>query len=614
VYMIDWYDQQHCHNPNTERWDRSNGRIYRMKWEATYKPVKVDLGSKSDLELAALLLHKNEWHARTAQRLLSERAMLGRTNGKASDANVVKEVLHTAKSNVVATHRLKGLWTAHAMGLWDADLAMWALRDEDEYVRAWAVQLSTDSGKMPPANVVDELIRLAAKDPSPVVRLYLASAIQRLPEQGPAWQLVARLAAHAEDQDDRNLPLLLWDSVALRMPQVPMAARAVAQNTPLPQLADSIFWYAATLPEDSLEPVLSLIAQAKGDVLRRRLAGLWLALEPRKNLVMPAAWKQMSAKLYRDSDSRVQRQAERIAAVFGDNSAFPRLREALASTRSDTESRKHAFAVLSRAQDALSLPIFLGLIDDKDFRTPAINLLGRFDDPKVPAALIGHFEQFPKPEQALALNTLATRSSFALALLDAVASGKIKRDQLTAYHIRQLTELKNPEVDKRLTATWGKIHQSPVEKQALMNKLQKVFDEAPLWAYDANTGHQHFQKLCATCHRIGEEGARLGPELTGAGKHGIRYFLENIIDPDAVVGTDFQMTTLETKSGDTLSGLITKESGENITLRTIAAEMNVAKSDISKRETSAKSLMPEGLLEALSPREQIELLKFLTTH
>jgi putative heme-binding domain-containing protein len=74
------------------------------------------------------------------------------------------------------------------------------------------------------------------------------------------------------------------------------------------------------------------------------------------------------------------------------------------------------------------------------------------------------------------------------------------------------------------------------------------------------------------------------------------------------------MTTLDTKSGDTLSGLITKESTDSLTLRTIVAETSIPKADIIKRETSAKSLMPEGLLEGLAPREQLELLKFLTTH
>src|SRR5205814_1253207 len=77
VYIIDWYDQQHCHNPNTERWDRSNGRIYRLEYAATYKPVKVDLAAMSDEKLIELHGQRNEWLVRTARRLLHERAQAG---------------------------------------------------------------------------------------------------------------------------------------------------------------------------------------------------------------------------------------------------------------------------------------------------------------------------------------------------------------------------------------------------------------------------------------------------------------------------------------------------------------------------------------------------------
>ena len=51
VYMIDWVDQQHCHSPHAERWDRSNGRIFRMAWSATFKPTKVNLKKLTDAEL-----------------------------------------------------------------------------------------------------------------------------------------------------------------------------------------------------------------------------------------------------------------------------------------------------------------------------------------------------------------------------------------------------------------------------------------------------------------------------------------------------------------------------------------------------------------------------------
>jgi putative heme-binding domain-containing protein len=110
---------------------------------------------------------------------------------------------------------------------------------------------------------------------------------------------------------------------------------------------------------------------------------------------------------------------------------------------------------------------------------------------------------------------------------------------------------------------------------------------------------------------LGEEGVRLGPELTGAGKHGIRYILENVLDPNAVVGADFQLTTVETRSGEVVSGLLVGETAGVLTVRTTADTVRLPVADVQRRETSEKSLMPEGLLESLNDREQIELLKFL---
>jgi putative heme-binding domain-containing protein len=169
-------------------------------------------------------------------------------------------------------------------------------------------------------------------------------------------------------------------------------------------------------------------------------------------------------------------------------------------------------------------------------------------------------------------------------------------------------------VDRRVAAAWGKILQTPVEKQTQIAKLEKVFNEAPLWAYDGRAGREHYQKLCAQCHVLRNEGTRVGPELTGAGKNGIRYYLENVIDPNAVIGTDFQMTSVETRQGETVSGLMVQETPSALTLRTTTGESVIAKTDIAQRSTSEKSLMPEGLLEPLSEREQIELLKFLTSN
>jgi putative membrane-bound dehydrogenase-like protein len=86
------------------------------------------------------------------------------------------------------------------------------------------------------------------------------------------------------------------------------------------------------------------------------------------------------------------------------------------------------------------------------------------------------------------------------------------------------------------------------------------------------------------------------------------------IDPNAVIGTDFQVATFDLTSGDVVSGLVLQETSSAVTIRTTTEEQVLAKSAIAERQQSELSLMPEGLLEALGPRERIELLKYLIEH
>ena len=608
VYFIDWYDPQHCHNPNIERWDRTNGRIYRMSFAATFQPRPVNLAIQSDRELAALLSHPNAWYARTAHRLLTERAL----GARKLDSTATATLLSLAGSGTNASLRLRGLWAAHTTQPPSSDLWLASLRDSDEFVRGWTVQLASENGN-PPAPLQEAFIGLARTDPSPLVRLYLAAAAQRLPTD-TAWRIMEALARHAEDASDRNLPPLLWSALAQRLPQDPARAFALAETTRIPLIADWIHWYAATLEGESLNRVVGSLDPDSTDLLHRRLAGLWLAMEPRANIPRPAAWDAIAPRLYASRDPRVIRPAQQLAAVFGDTAPFPSLRSTLTNSSAPVDERRHAFDVLSRAQDPASLPIFLSLLDDPGFRGRVIPLLARFDVPEVAPALISRFKTLSPEERTASLGTLTRRSAYALALLDAVADGGIPRDQLSALHMRQLSELRNAEVDRRITERWGRLQSSSAEKQALIAALETTFDEAPLWAYDAGAGRSHYQRLCASCHVLGRDGNRIGPELTGAGRNGIRYFLENILDPNAVIGTDFQMTTVETRSGDVISGLVLQETGSALTLRTTAEQRVIPRSEVGRRELSDRSLMPEGLLESLAPREQLELLKYLTSN
>ena len=82
-------------------------------------------------------------------------------------------------------------------------MALRQLDDEDEHVRAWAVRLLVDDGKTPTPAVIAAFAALASRSkPSGLVRLFLASTLQRLPVNADRWPLAEALAARAEYADD----------------------------------------------------------------------------------------------------------------------------------------------------------------------------------------------------------------------------------------------------------------------------------------------------------------------------------------------------------------------------------------------------------------------------
>ena len=202
VYVIDWYDMQACHHRGVNAHDRSNGRIYKISF-GTPEVTKVDLSEKSDLELADMVLDNNDWYVRHSRRLLQERAA-----GRALDTAVRQRLLEVATSHEDDTRRLRAIWALHVIGAFDTALRDQMLTDPSPYVRAWVVQLTCESGK-PKDAFLEQMAQMAREDVSPVVRLYLASVLQRIDVED-RWDIVGALVAHAEDAQDHNLPLMIW--------------------------------------------------------------------------------------------------------------------------------------------------------------------------------------------------------------------------------------------------------------------------------------------------------------------------------------------------------------------------------------------------------------------
>jgi hypothetical protein len=212
VYFLDWSDTGECHDYDIT--DRDHARIYTLSYKGT-KHVDVDLSKASDAELVQMQRSNNEWYVQHARVVLRDR-------GLKDEATHTLRVMLDEDHNAV--YRLRAMWTLHMCGALDHGRLMNALADQDEYVRAWAIQLLAED-KKPGEDALAKFATMAKEDSSALVRLYLASAMQRLPfEQRKA--VMEALLAHGEDAADQNLPLMYWYALE---PMVGADKKAAAQ-------------------------------------------------------------------------------------------------------------------------------------------------------------------------------------------------------------------------------------------------------------------------------------------------------------------------------------------------------------------------------------------------
>jgi putative heme-binding domain-containing protein len=225
--------------------------------------------------------------------------------------------------------------------------------------------------------------------------------------------------------------------------------------------------------------------------------------------------------------------------------------------------------------------------------------------------LIARLPAWKGEEGAAAMEVLSSRPASATKVLDAIKAGKLEKSILTAYYARQMASLGDEQLNARLAREWGSFAQTPSEVRGAIAKTVAEYESAPLWAYNAQAGAEHFKKLCASCHQPEQQKENLAPNLAGSGAKGIGYLVENVLDPNAVIGRDYQARILVTADGRSLSGLVENETDSAVTLRTATNRVIVAKDEIEDIRVSPNSFMPTGLLQTLNEREQIELFKYL---
>src|SRR5262249_35171671 len=303
--------------------------------------------------------------------------------------------------------------------------------------RSWAVRLLCD-GHEPSAAARAAFLRLAVNQPSGLVRLYLASVLQRFKHED-RFALAGALAMHGADRDDRAIPLVLWYGIEPAIPKHPYQAVALAEMSGIPRLRRFI---ARRLADDSTVHLDSLITlMNRLDAPARQLdvvEGMREGLKGRRKVPMPRGWQDAFAKL--EKQPATQAAARRLGLIFGDARADAALRRTLTAATEPPDQRAIALESLVEHQAAGVLPLLVKLLDDAAIRGPVLRALAAYNSPEVSTSILRVYAGLGHDEKQAALGTLASRPAYALALLDAVEQKRVPRADVSAFTARQLQD------------------------------------------------------------------------------------------------------------------------------------------------------------------------------
>jgi putative heme-binding domain-containing protein len=132
---------------------------------------------------------------------------------------------------------------------------------------------------------------------------------------------------------------------------------------------------------------------------------------------------------------------------------------------------------------------------------------------------------------------------------------------------------------------------------------------------DATRGKALFAAVCAACHRAKGEGVDFGPDLSAVAKKWNRAgLIEQLLFPSKVIEPQWMLTTVELTNGESKSGFVTAQQAGELTLKMAGGETaRVPAKQVKQTRSERVSLMPEGMLQALTAAEAADLLAFMGT-
>jgi putative membrane-bound dehydrogenase-like protein len=605
IYVIDWSDIGECHE--NDGIHRTSGRIFKIQGKDHEKMVaKEPYPNASAIDIALQVIEGQM--PRLGLQIIRERLT---QEEREKVADLAMQILR--KGNDTPTQRLRAYWVINANGHnHRKDLAGQMWLDQDENVRVWAIRFAMDGGIEP--NLLPAwLEKVAQHEKSGLVLVEIASALQKLPV-ADRWAVASHLVSHAEFANDRVYPLMVWYGIESAVPQSPTDAANLIAKCKLPKVTQFIsrrLGDASIARPTAAVPLLATAAKDSISAETRNLIllGLRQGLEGVQRAPQPLGWPALMTKCTAEPANREL--ATEIATIYGEGRAIDSLRAIVKDSKQSPEIRRRAIQTLSSSKVDKLEELLLPFIGDRDLGAAAIRGLGSVLDFELGNKLAAQAGKgFPTNRLAI-VETLMTRVDTASLLAQMVADGKLSPQEVPAHAIRQFYLLGDAELAAKAKKIWPKSGAVKEDRLVKIQQFQKKFAPDSLAAANVATGRQTYDKLCGRCHKLFGEGGEIGPELTGAQRTNLNYWIDNILDPSAMVAANYRMSVINLKDGRVLSGVIAKQTDRAITLHMASETVTIEKSQVENVSSTELSLMPEGQLDPLPEEEIRALLKYL---
>ncbi len=604
LYVADWYAEQANHYYNHEgKTNPDLGRVFRLRGKQYAPAPKFDLNSESSRAVVEnYLAHPNRWFRQQALRVLADRR----------DASVIP-LLNEWIDRRTGQDALEAFWALHLSGGLTEDRLRACLSHANADVRRWCVHLLGDDAAAAP-RLRDALLDMAREEPDVEVRSQLAATAARLPAN-VGVPLAFALLNRAEDAHDVALPKFLWWALEAHAG----ATELIADHLRDPSVWHSPFQVAGRTVPQNLVRRFALAGTQADLALCAELLRLAPDAEQHEHLVaaladafagrpLPALPDELAAELAKSRGPYAQLMAIRRQ----DAAAIAAALASLADADNAVDIRVATISALGdvRADAAQAIPTFVALLDgseDAAIQNAALSALQMYADSQVAAHILAAWPTLSGESQAVAIGVLASRREWALALAAAVERGAIPATAVEPDVAGRLRRYGDGVFAQLFPPTSATLSEREARIEAL-TELVRQGQGSPL----AGQELFHGAPACGKCHRMFDRGGDIGPDLTSYNRADLGRMLLALVHPSAEIREGYEVHTVLTADGRMLSGLKVEDTERLLVLRGADGQtQTIPKDEVDDVFPNEQSLMPEGLVDALTDDEIRNLFAFL---